>query len=196
MTFSRGGHLMSNEKSFNFTKAPWNITREAMRKFMLLPPSLSLLLTASLSPSLPFLLGLVWNSAPRLDRVQSKLYPVAFGSEEPILLCSYRRRKGVFLNVFLFLFVRVTHTDHSPTTPCSLFSTSSSGGGTKIQASLISMVSRSFTLPQWRPWYYAISDHSCPPVSKGLLEHRSAIFNWPEHKIAIFRHLEHRICYF
>ena len=29
---------------------------------MLLPPSLSLLLTASLSPSLPFLLGLVWHS--------------------------------------------------------------------------------------------------------------------------------------
>ena len=27
-------------------------------------------------------------TVPRLNRVQSKLYPVAFGSEEPILLCA------------------------------------------------------------------------------------------------------------
>jgi pre-mRNA-splicing helicase BRR2 len=27
-------------------------------------------------------------TVPRLNRVQSKLYPIAFGTEEPILLCA------------------------------------------------------------------------------------------------------------
>ncbi|KAJ3846706.1 Sec63 Brl domain-containing protein [Lentinula lateritia] len=89
MAFSQGSHLMSNKKcvlpegSFKRTRKGWEEIHVPAVK------SRSSTAVGELVPitALPF-----WARAAftvqNLNRVQSKLFPVAFGSDEPILLCA------------------------------------------------------------------------------------------------------------
>lgn len=88
MAFSQGGHLMSNKKcklpegSFKRSKKGYEEIHVPAPKSK--PVTEHELVAISSLPA--------WAreafTVPRLNRVQSKLYPVAFGTDEPILLCA------------------------------------------------------------------------------------------------------------
>ncbi|KAJ3757592.1 putative RNA helicase [Lentinula raphanica] len=87
MAFSQGGHLMSNKKcvlpegSFKRSRKGWEEVHVPAAKSR--SSSDELVPITSLPP---------WAQAaftvPNLNRVQSKLFPAAFGTDEPILLCA------------------------------------------------------------------------------------------------------------
>ncbi|PPQ67232.1 hypothetical protein CVT24_011551 [Panaeolus cyanescens] len=88
MAFSQGGHLMSNKK----VKLPDGSFRRAKKGYEEIhvpapkskPVAEGELVEISTFPP--------WAreafTVPRLNRVQSKLFPIAFGTDEPILLCA------------------------------------------------------------------------------------------------------------
>ncbi|KAF8950757.1 hypothetical protein BDZ97DRAFT_1770784, partial [Flammula alnicola] len=82
MAFSQGGHLMSNRKCKPPDAAPSSARRRVTGKFMFPRAEGDLVPLVSL---------LAWAReafiVPKLNRAQSKLYPIAFGTDEPILLC-------------------------------------------------------------------------------------------------------------
>ncbi|KAF9443271.1 Sec63-domain-containing protein [Macrolepiota fuliginosa MF-IS2] len=88
MAFSQGGHLMSNKKcklpdgSFKRSKKGYEEIHVPAPKSK--PVTENELIPISALPA--------WAreafTVPRLNRVQSKLFPVAFGTDEPILLCA------------------------------------------------------------------------------------------------------------
>jgi pre-mRNA-splicing helicase BRR2 len=89
MAFSQGGHLMSNKKvtlpdgSFKRSKKGYEeIHVPAPRSKPVQSNELVLI------EDLPFWVRTAFEGNKTLNRVQSKLYPVAFGSDEPILLCA------------------------------------------------------------------------------------------------------------
>ncbi|KAF9504269.1 hypothetical protein BS47DRAFT_1355400 [Hydnum rufescens UP504] len=89
MAFSQGGHLMSNKKvtlpdgSFKRSKKGYEeIHVPAPRSKPVQSNELVLI------ENLPFWVRAAFEGNRTLNRVQSKLYPVAFGSDEPILLCA------------------------------------------------------------------------------------------------------------
>ncbi|KAJ3766130.1 pre-mRNA splicing factor, partial [Lentinula raphanica] len=89
MAFSQGGHLMSNKKcvlpegSFKRLRKGWEEVHVPAAKSRYSTTVDELVPITSLPP---------WAQAaftvPNLNRVQSKLFPVAFGTDEPILLCA------------------------------------------------------------------------------------------------------------
>ncbi|KAF7323081.1 hypothetical protein HMN09_00088200 [Mycena chlorophos] len=88
MAFSQGGHLMSNKK----TKLPEGSFKRARKGYEEIhvpaPKKKAIPDTDLVSISeLP-----AWAqpafTVPRLNPVQSKLYPIAFGTDEPVLLCA------------------------------------------------------------------------------------------------------------
>jgi len=85
MAFSQGGHLMLNK---NLT-AHSNERRRATRKFTFLRQNKKPVTDGELVPisSLPKCAQEAFT-VKSLNRVQSKLYPIAFGTDEPILLCA------------------------------------------------------------------------------------------------------------
>ncbi|KIJ63099.1 hypothetical protein HYDPIDRAFT_29788 [Hydnomerulius pinastri MD-312] len=88
MAFSQGGHLMSNKKC-KLPDGSFKRARKGYEEIHVPAPKKQPDSEAELVPitSLP-----EWARAaftvPKLNRVQSKLYPVAFGSDEPVLLCA------------------------------------------------------------------------------------------------------------
>ncbi|KAK0494609.1 putative RNA helicase [Armillaria luteobubalina] len=88
MAFSQGGHLMSNKKcklpdgSFKRAKKGYEeIHVPAPKQKPVVEGELVLM-----SDLLPWAREAF--TVPKLNRVQSKLYPIAFGTDEPILLCA------------------------------------------------------------------------------------------------------------
>jgi pre-mRNA-splicing helicase BRR2 len=98
MAFSQGGHLMSNKKcklpegSFKRSKKGYEEIHVPAPKSK--PVTDSELVAVSSLPAWarePF-------TFPRFNRVQSKLFPIAFGTDEPILLCAPTGAGKVRLN--------------------------------------------------------------------------------------------------
>lgn len=89
MAFSQGGHLMSNKKcklpegSFKRTKKGYEEIHVPAPKKTVPPPG-------ELVPiaDLPAWAQECFKGMKNLNRVQSKLYPIAFGTDEPLLLCA------------------------------------------------------------------------------------------------------------
>ncbi|KAF9226154.1 Sec63-domain-containing protein [Gyrodon lividus] len=88
MAFSQGGHLMSNKKC-KLPDGSFKRSRKGFEEIHVPAPKKYAGSDDELVPltSLP-----EWTRAaftvPKLNRVQSKLFPVAFGTDEPLLLCA------------------------------------------------------------------------------------------------------------
>ncbi|KAJ7063405.1 putative RNA helicase [Mycena amicta] len=88
MAFSQGGHLMSNKKC-KLPEGSFKRARKGFEEIHVPAPKKKATPDTDLVPvsDLP-----AWArpafTHPRLNPVQSKLYPIAFGTDEPILLCA------------------------------------------------------------------------------------------------------------
>jgi pre-mRNA-splicing helicase BRR2 len=88
MAFSQGGHLMSNKKC-KLPDGSFKRARKGYEEIHVPAPKQKPVVEGELVPitALP-----EWArpafTVPSLNRVQSKLFPVAFGTDEPILLCA------------------------------------------------------------------------------------------------------------
>ncbi|KAJ3992635.1 putative RNA helicase [Lentinula boryana] len=93
MAFSQGGHLMSNKKcvlpqgSIKRSRKGWDevhVPAPKSRYSTSVPGSSDELIPITSLPT--------WArpafTVPNLNRIQSKLFPIAFGTDEPILLCA------------------------------------------------------------------------------------------------------------
>ncbi|KAJ6502434.1 putative RNA helicase [Mycena sanguinolenta] len=88
MAFSQGGHLMSNKKC-KLPEGSFKRARKGYEEIHVPAPKKKAIPDTDLVPisDLP-----AWARAaftvPKLNPVQSKVYPIAFGTDEPILLCA------------------------------------------------------------------------------------------------------------
>ncbi|TFK70690.1 Sec63-domain-containing protein [Pluteus cervinus] len=88
MAFSQGGHLMSNKKC-KLPEGSFKRARKGYEEIHVPAPKSKPTMDSELVPvtQLP-----PWArkafTVPKLNRVQSKLFPIAFGTDEPILLCA------------------------------------------------------------------------------------------------------------
>jgi len=104
MAFSQGGHLMSNKKC-KLPDGSFKRAKKGYEEIHVPAPKQKPVTDGELVPiaSLP-----KWAqeafTVKNLNRVQSKLYPIAFGTDEPILLCAPTGAgKVCFFFVFNFL---------------------------------------------------------------------------------------------
>ena len=88
MAFSQGGHLMSNKKC-KLPDGSFKRSRKGFEEIHVPAPKKQAGGEDELVPvtKLPEWARAAF-SVPKLNRVQSKLFPVAFGTDEPILLCA------------------------------------------------------------------------------------------------------------
>jgi pre-mRNA-splicing helicase BRR2 len=89
MIFSQGGHLMSN-KTTKLPQGSFKRSKKGYEEIHVPAPKSKPVTAGELVPILD-LPEWTWQGFPglkTLNRVQSKLYPVAFGTDEPILLCA------------------------------------------------------------------------------------------------------------
>ncbi|KAF9267488.1 Sec63-domain-containing protein [Marasmius fiardii PR-910] len=88
MAFSQGGHLMSNKKC----KLPEGSFKRAKKGYEEIHVPAPKSKPAADGELVPISDMPVWAreafTVPKLNRIQSKLYPIAFGTDEPILLCA------------------------------------------------------------------------------------------------------------
>lgn len=90
LMFAQGGHLMSNKK----VKLPQGSFKRTGKGFeeIHVPTPEKKPVAADEVPvrisSLPSWTHPVWGTTPSLNRIQSKVYPCAFQSDEPMLLCA------------------------------------------------------------------------------------------------------------
>ncbi|KAF7968038.1 hypothetical protein HWV62_32144 [Athelia sp. TMB] len=88
MAFSQGGHLMSNKKC-KLPDGSFKRARKGYEEIHVSAPKQKPVTQGEIVPvsDLP-----AWAreafTVPTLNRIQSKLFPVAFGTDEPILLCA------------------------------------------------------------------------------------------------------------
>lgn len=89
MAFSQGGHLMSNKK-VTLPDGSFKRSKKGYEEIHVPPPKQKPLEANELVPitDLPFWAQAAFKGATNLNRVQSRLYPIAFGTDEPILLCA------------------------------------------------------------------------------------------------------------
>ena len=89
MAFSQGGHLMSNKKC-KLPEGSFKRARKGYEEIHVPAPKKADLAPSSLVPitELPAWAQEGFKGMKNLNRVQSKLYPVAYGTDEPILLCA------------------------------------------------------------------------------------------------------------
>ncbi|KIJ55099.1 hypothetical protein M422DRAFT_219656 [Sphaerobolus stellatus SS14] len=89
MAFSQGGHLMSNKKC-KLPEGSFKRSKKGYEEIHVPPPKPRTAAPGELVPieSLPEWTRPAFANAKSLNKVQSKLYPVAFGTDEPILLCA------------------------------------------------------------------------------------------------------------
>lgn len=89
MIFSQGGHLMSN-KTTKLPQGSFKRAKKGYEEIHVPAPKSKPVTTGELVP-IPDLPEWARQGFPGLktfNRVQSKLYPIAFGTDEPILLCA------------------------------------------------------------------------------------------------------------
>lgn len=88
MAFTQGGHLMAN-KTCRLPEGSLKRAKKGYEEIHVPAPSQAPIVDGELVPisALP-----AWAreafTVPRLNRVQSRLFPIAFGTDEPILLCA------------------------------------------------------------------------------------------------------------
>lgn len=88
MAFSQGGHLMSNKKC-KLPEGSFKRARKGYEEIHVPAPKQKPIVQGDIIPvtDMP-----AWAreafTVPTLNRIQSKLFPVAFGTDEPILLCA------------------------------------------------------------------------------------------------------------
>ena len=89
MIFAQGGHLMSNKKC-KLPEGSFKRSKKGYEEIHVPAPKQKPLAPGDLIPitDLPPWTHEAFKGAKTLNRVQSKLYPVAFGTDEPILLCA------------------------------------------------------------------------------------------------------------
>ncbi|KAF8320257.1 Sec63-domain-containing protein [Clavulina sp. PMI_390] len=88
MAFSQGGHLMSNKK-VSLPEGSFKRSKKGYEEIHIPPPKPKSDSDAKVSiDELPSWARSAFKGAESLNRVQSKLYPMAFGSDEPLLLCA------------------------------------------------------------------------------------------------------------
>jgi len=104
MAFSQGGHLMSNKKC-KLPDGSFKRAKKGYEEIHIPAPKQKPVTDGELVPiaSLP-----KWAqeafTVKSLNRVQSKLYPIAFGTDEPILLCAPTGAGKVYLFIFVLKF--------------------------------------------------------------------------------------------
>lgn len=88
MAFSQGGHLMSNKK-VSLPEGSFKRSKKGYEEIHIPPPKpVSGPDERVPIEDMPHWARAAFKGAKSLNRVQSKLYPVAFGSDEPLLLCA------------------------------------------------------------------------------------------------------------
>ncbi len=89
MAFSQGGHLMSN-KTTKLPQGSFKRAKKGYEEIHVPAPKSKPVATGELVPitDLPEWVRQGFPGLKILNRVQSKLYPIAFGTDEPILLCA------------------------------------------------------------------------------------------------------------
>ncbi|KAM0788324.1 hypothetical protein ACM66B_001467 [Microbotryomycetes sp. NB124-2] len=89
MAFAQGGRLMSNKKC-KLPEGSFKRSKKGYEEVHVPAPKPAPLAPGELVPvsSMPAWAHNAFKGNPNLNRVQSKLYPVAFGTDEPILLCA------------------------------------------------------------------------------------------------------------
>lgn len=89
MIFSQGGHLMSN-KTTKLPQGSFKRAKKGYEEIHVPAPKSKPVTTGELVPisDLPAWARQGFPGLKTLNRVQSKLYPIAFGTDEPILLCA------------------------------------------------------------------------------------------------------------
>lgn len=89
MAFSQGGHLMSNKKC-KLPEGSFKRSKKGYEEIHVPAPKKKDTDAADLVPisSLPEWAQAAFPGLKSLNRVQSKLYPIAFGQDDPILLCA------------------------------------------------------------------------------------------------------------
>lgn len=89
MAFSAGGHLMSNKK-VKLPDGSFKRSKKGYEEIHVPAPKVTPVKEGELVPitKLPEWSREAFPGTKTLNRVQSKLYPVAFGQDDPILLCA------------------------------------------------------------------------------------------------------------
>jgi pre-mRNA-splicing helicase BRR2 len=89
MAFSQGGHLMSN-KTTKLPQGSFKRAKKGYEEIHVPAPKSKPVAAGELVPitDLPEWARQGFPGLKTLNRVQSKLYPIAFGTDEPILLCA------------------------------------------------------------------------------------------------------------
>lgn len=89
MAFSQGGHLMSNKKC-KLPEGSFKRAKKGYEEIHVPAPKQKDVAPGDLVPisQLPEWARGAFPGTKSLNRIQSKLYPVAFGTDEPILLCA------------------------------------------------------------------------------------------------------------
>ena len=89
MIFSQGGHLMSN-KTTKLPQGSFKRSKKGYEEIHVPAPKSKPVTTGELVPitDLPEWARQGFPGLKTFNRVQSKLYPIAFGTDEPILLCA------------------------------------------------------------------------------------------------------------
>jgi pre-mRNA-splicing helicase BRR2 len=89
MAFSQGGHLMSN-KTTKLPQGSFKRAKKGYEEIHVPAPKSKPVATGELVPisDIPEWARQGFPGLKTLNRVQSKLYPIAFGTDEPILLCA------------------------------------------------------------------------------------------------------------
>ncbi|GAA5998703.1 ATP-dependent RNA helicase BRR2 [Rhodotorula paludigena] len=89
MAFAQGGRLMSNKKC-KLPEGSFKRSKKGYEEVHVPAPKPAPLKEGELVPvtSLPEWAREAFKGNPNLNRVQSRLYPVAFGTDEPLLLCA------------------------------------------------------------------------------------------------------------
>jgi pre-mRNA-splicing helicase BRR2 len=144
MAFSQGGHLMSNKKC-KLPEGSFKRARKGYEEIHVPAPKKKSIPDTELVPitDLP-----AWArpafTIPKLNPVQSKVYPIAFGTDEPILLCA-PTGAGKVRSIPFHSTATSDPLVSRPTSPCSQFSMNSANIATKRRGRSILLRSRSST---------------------------------------------------
>ena len=112
MIFSQGARLMSNKKC-RLPEGSFKRSKKGYEEIHVPPPKSKEIKAGDLVPitDLPEWARPAFKGAQNLNRVQSKLYPVAFGEDDPILLCAPTGAGKVSLKSEAFLSTDVRTSD-------------------------------------------------------------------------------------
>jgi pre-mRNA-splicing helicase BRR2 len=120
MAFAQGGRLMSNKKC-KLPEGSFKRSKKGYEEVHVPAPKPAPLKDGELVPvtSMPEWARDAFKGNPNLNRVQSRLYPVAFGTDEPLLLCAPTGAGKVSL-LYSALFLTLTDeiTFCRPMSPC------------------------------------------------------------------------------